>query len=136
MKAWILVPALLLSVGSAQARDVYCDARSHALPNGTERSLDWYVVNDTVRKPQLPGRTKASSGCSITFSSLGGTTRPIEIIASPKLGEAKTTLNRLDYRSKKNGEDLVTVRFHRVGRTGGLESSIVHYRIHVTDQPL
>jgi hypothetical protein len=136
MKAWILVPALLLSVGSAQARDVYCNTRDGTLPNGVERTADWYVVNSTARKPHLPGQTKASPICGITFHSGGGMYRPIELLTKPKLGQAKTTHNRLTYQSARNGEDFVSVRFYQVGRAGGLESAIVHFRIHVTDQPL
>jgi hypothetical protein len=133
---WILLPALLLGATSAQARDIYCDSKSGSLPNGTERTHDWFVVNSTVRKPQLPGQTKPSTGCYISFVSFGGMYKPPEIIAKPKLGVATTTANRIIYRSAKNGEDLVSVRFHTLGRTGAIQSAIVHYRIHVVDKPL
>jgi hypothetical protein len=135
--AWILLPALLLlSPGIAQARDIYCDVKDGNLPDGAERTADWYVVNSTVRKPHLPGQTKASPICGITFHSGGGMYRPIELLSKPKLGEAKTTYNRLTYESARNGDDLVSVRFYQAGRTGGLESATVHFRIHVVDKPL
>ena len=134
--AWILLPIFLLGGGSAHALDTYCLMKGGTLHAGTETTRDWYVVNDTVRKPQLPGQKKASIGCSISFHSIGQMYRPIEIVTKPKLGQAKTGHYRLYYRSAKNGNDLVTVRFHRVGRTGALESSVVHYRIQIIDRPL
>ncbi len=134
--AWMFLPVLLLGGGAANAAEVYCDMKGGSLPDGAERTRDWYVVNYTGRKPQLPGQTKPFEWCSVTFNSFGGMYRPIELVTEPKLGEAKTTHNRLWYRSKKNGDDLVTIRFHKLGRTGQPESALVHYRIHVTDKPL
>lgn len=136
MAAGSLAAALSLSTGSAQARDIYCDVKGGRLPDGAERTDDWYVVNSTVRKPQLPGQTKASPICGITFNSVGGMHRPIEMIAKPKLGQAQTTYNRVTYSSAKSGEDSLTIKFHHLGRTGGIQSAIVHFRIHVVDRPL
>jgi hypothetical protein len=133
---WILLPMLLLGTASARARDIYCDSKGGSLPNGTERTFDWFIVNDKVRTPQLKGATRPSSGCRISFNAVGGMHRPIEVVTRPKLGEITTTYNTLLYRSTKNGEDLVTIRYHRLGRTGGAESAVVHYRIHVVDKPL
>lgn len=132
----ILLPALLLCIGSAQAADVYCDHKGGSLPAGTERTHDWWVVSSTARKTQLPGQTKPTVGCIIYFASFGGMYRAPEIIARPKLGEASALSNGIRYRSAKTGEDMVSVRFYRGSRGGGTESSIVHYRIHVVDHPL
>jgi hypothetical protein len=131
--AWMLLPVLLLGGGVANARDIYCDVNGGGSP---DRTREWFVVNANARKPQLPGQTKPNTYCSITYSSFGGMYRPIEIVTPPKLGDVKTGHNRLFYRSVRNGEDFVAIRMHRVGRTGGLESSIFSYRIHVTDKPL
>ena len=137
MKAvWILLPAMLVVTCTAQAGDIYCFNKGGTSPAGTELTDDWYVVNSKVRKPQLPGQTKPTVGCRIDFSSVGGMYRPIEVITRPKLGDLKTSHNALFYRSDKNGEDQISVRFHRVGRTGQLESSIIHLRVHVVDKPL
>ena len=133
---WILLPALLLGGTGAQALEIYCNYNGGSLPYGTERFRDWHVVNYTVRKPQLPGQQKRLEWCSVTYQAFGGIYRSPEIVTMPKLGEAKTTANKLLYRSSKNGEDLVSVRFHYLGRTGQPESALVHYRIHVTDKPL
>jgi hypothetical protein len=134
MKAgWILLPALWLGAGAAQARDIYCDMKGFG---STDRVREWFVVNSSVRKPQLPGQTTPNPSCSISFQSLGGMYRPIEIVTKPKLGEAKTSYNRLYYRSSKSGEDFVSIRQYEVGRTGGTESSVFQYRIHVVDKPL
>ena len=133
---WILLPALLLGTASAQARDIYCDTKGGSLPAGSECTEDWYVTNYKVRKPQLPGQTTASTSCGISFESIGGMYRPIEVLTRPKLGEIRTSYNRFSYRSAKNGEDLVSIKFHRLGRTGALESSVIHFRIHVVDHPL
>jgi hypothetical protein len=124
---------LLLGSTAASARDIYCDVNGGG---STDRTREWFVVNANVRKPQLPGQTKSNPYCSVVYSSFGGMYRPIEIVTKPKLGEAKTGHNRLFYRSVRNGEDFVAIRMHRVGRTGGLESEIFSYRIHVTDKPL
>jgi hypothetical protein len=131
--AWILLPLLLLGSTAAGARDIYCDLNGGG---STDRTREWAVVNANVRKPQLPGQTRATSYCSISYESVGGMYRPIEVVTRPKLGEIKTTHNRLYYRSVRNGEDFVSIRMHRVGRTGGLESSVFSYHIRVTDRPL
>jgi hypothetical protein len=64
--------------------------------------------------------------------------RPIEIIQRPKLGQARIiNTYRVFYQSASNGDDALTVRVHWVqASTGKLQSAIVHYNIHVTDQPL
>jgi hypothetical protein len=131
--ALILLPVLLLGSTAASARDIYCDLNGGG---STDRTREWFVVNTNIRKPQLPGQTKPNPYCSVSFQSVGGMYRPIEIVTPPKLGEVKTGHNRLLYRSVRNGEDFVAIRMHRVGRTGGLESSIFSYRIHVVDKPL
>ena len=128
-----MVPILLIGGGSAQARDVYCDMRGGGSP---DRVRQWFVVNEKVRKPQLPGRKKPTIGCSVAFQSVGGMYRPIELVTRPKLGEVKIGHNRLYYRSAKNGEDFVSVRLHEVSRTGGLISNVFQYRIQVVDRPL
>ena len=134
MKAvWILAATLALSAGSAQARDIYCDMKGCGSP---DRVRDWFVVVDKVRTPQLPGSKKPSIGCSVLFSSVGGMYRPIELITRPKLGEVRTSHNRISYRSSRVGQDLVAIRLHEVGRTGALTSHIIQYRIHVVDRPL
>jgi hypothetical protein len=132
----ILLPLLLFSAATAEARDIYCNSQPGRFPAGTDFTREWYVVNSTVRKPQLPGQTKASVGCVLTFGTLSGMRRPIEILVKPMLGEAKTTINSIIYRSAKNGQDFVKVRFHWVGRAGALETSVGSYRIHVVDKPL
>ena len=131
--ATILLAILLLSGATAQARDVYCDFKGGGSP---DRVRDWFVVNSAVRKPQLPGQTKPSTGCTVVFNSVGGMYRPIELVTKPTLGEAKTGYNTLHYRSAKNGDDFVAVRMHEVGRTGSLETRLFQYRIHVVDRPL
>ena len=134
MKAtWILLPALLLGTASAQARDTYCDFKGYGSP---DRVREWFVVNEKVRTPQLPGSTKPPSGCAINMESVGGMYRPLEVVTKPKLGEFRTTYNRVYYRSFRNGEDFIAVRVHEVGRTGTLQSFILQYRIHVVDHPL
>jgi hypothetical protein len=134
--AWLLLAILLLSVGDAHAMDVYCSARGGSLPNGVDISDDWYVVNYKVRKPQLPGQTKPITSCGISFNSVGGMYRPIEVVTRPKLGELATSYNRVSYRSAKNGDDILVIRFHRLGPSGGRETSLLTLRIHVVDKPL
>jgi hypothetical protein len=138
MKAMsLLLPALLVAgISNAQAGETYCNVRGGSLSAGVEFTHDWYVVNYKVRKPQLPGQTKPSTVCGINFNSVGGMHRPIEILVRPKLGEIKTTYNSVAYRSAKNGEDFMSIRFHRLGRTGSPESSVLNLRIHVVDRPL
>src|SRR5690242_3961182 len=130
----LLLPALLAgSLSAAQARDIYCDVN---VGGSTDKVRQWTVVNSKVRKPQLPGSTKPSIGCSINFNSVGGIYRPIEIVTKPKLGEARTNYNTLFYRSAKNGEDYVAIRMNQVTRNGGTESLIFKYRITVIDRPI
>jgi ABC-type phosphate/phosphonate transport system substrate-binding protein len=64
--------------------------------------------------------------------------RPIEIIQRPKLGQVRILHTyRVFYQSPRNGDDTFAVRVHWVqATTGKLQSAIVHYNIHVTDQPL
>jgi hypothetical protein len=130
---WILLPALLLGVASAQARDTYCDFKGYGSP---DRVREWFVTNEKVRTPQLPGSSKAPSGCAISMESVGGMYRPLEVVTKPKLGEFRTTHNMVYYRSFKNGEDFIAVRVYEVGRTGTLGSHVLQYRIHVVDRPL
>ena len=130
----LALPALVLAgVSEASARDIYCDMKGGG---STDRVRDWFVVNSKARTPQMPGQTKPTTSCSITFNSVGGMHRPIEIITRPKLGEAKTSYGTLYYRSAKNGEDFLAIRMHEVTRTGGLQTLIFKYRIIVTDRPL
>ncbi len=131
--SWILLPALLLGTTVAQARDIYCDMKGGGSPN---RVRDWYVVIDKARTPQLPGSKKPSIGCGVSFSSVGGMYRPLELVTKPTLGEVKTGRNSIHYRSSKSGEDFLSIRLHEVGRTGSLTSGVFQYRIHVVDRPL
>ena len=113
--AWILLPALLLGAANAEAGKVYCDMKGGSMPDGTERTRLWMVVNSTVRKPQLPGQTKTTGYCSITYRSFGGMHRPIEIIPrrnwakrSPPITAcsiARTRMVRIWCRSACTGSD-------------------------------
>jgi hypothetical protein len=136
---WILSLLLLLISGSAWSGEIYCRGSHtiHFYPGG-EFHKTWDVVNSTVRKVQLPGRTKPTTGCSSDWNSVGGMYRPIEIIQAPKLGQARIVHTyRVFYKSAKNGQDALTIRLHWVDRhTGKLSSAVVHFDIHVTDQPL
>jgi hypothetical protein len=131
--AWVFLPALLLSTAGAQARDIYCDLNGGG---SAARTREWFVVNANARRPQLPGQTKSNPYCGVNYESIGAMYRPIEIVTKPTLGEVKTGHSRLVYRSSKSGEDFLAVRMYRVGRTGGLESAVYSYRIHVVDHPL
>lgn len=130
----LALPALVAAgVSAAQARDIYCDMKGGG---STDRVREWLVVNYKARTVQLPGQKKPSTSCSITFNSVGGIYRPIEIVTKPKLGEAKTSYGTLYYRSARSGEDFVAIRMHEVTRNGGTQSFIFKYRITVTDRPL
>jgi hypothetical protein len=126
--AWIVLPAILLAGEPARALDIYCFNKGGSLPSGAEYTHDWIITNEKARKPP--------SGCRIDFDSVGGMYRPIEILARPKSGEFKSTHNAIYYRSTTSGEDQVSVRWHRLDRTGKPESSIVHLRIKVVDGPI
>ena len=136
--AWILLPAMLLAGTPARAADLYCFNRGGTLPAGAEYTHDWIVTNEKARKPRMwQGRIqKPPSGCRIDFNSVGGMYRPIEILARPKNGEFKSTHYSVYYRSTKSGEDYLSIRFHRLGRTGSPESSVINLRIRVVDRPI
>ena len=137
--AWIVLPAILLAGEPARALDVYCFNKGGSLPSGAEYTHDWIITNEKARKPQTwleKKNNKPPSGCRIDFDSVGGMYRPIEILARPKSGEFKSTHNAIYYRSTTSGEDQVSVRWHRLDRTGKPESSIVHLRIKVVDGPI
>jgi hypothetical protein len=136
MKAgWMVLPALLLGAGTAHAAEIYCNSQGGTFPEGTNLTREWYVTAATARKPQL-GQAKATTSCSINFSTLSGMHKPIEIVAKPTLGQATTTLTKIFYKPAKTGEDSITVRFQYIGRTGRLQTSMGTYRIHVVDRPL
>jgi hypothetical protein len=136
---WIVPALLLLGSGNAWGRDIYC-AGSHTLHliEGAELQKIWRVVNSTVRRVQLPGRTKPSTGCSYSWNSVGGLYRPIEIVQRPKLGQARITRNyRINYSSAKNGEDEMMVRIYFIPKGTTRQATLtVHYHITVTDQPI
>jgi hypothetical protein len=136
--AWIVLPALLLAAGSAQSMEIYCRADHARIHDGGEYQVNWQVVNAHARRPQLPGQTKATTGCNFNWNSLGGFHRPAEILQAPKLGHARVLNNyRIFYESARNGQDAFAIRVHWIQyNSGSLQSAIVRYNVTVTDQPL
>ena len=134
----LLFVGLLVGVDAAQARDFYC--RHSGLRNiydGGEFDENWEVVNSSVRRVQMPGQTKPTTGCHISWHSVGGFYRSPEIIEGPRLGSARVVSNyRIFYQSTRNGQDRVTTRVHWLSSSGKLQSAVVRYNITVTDRPL
>jgi hypothetical protein len=136
--AWSILAAVALSAGDARALDQYCRADYVRVQDGGEYQVKWDIVNSKARRPQLPGQTRATTGCNNGWRSLGAFYRPLEIIQAPKLGRARVTGNyRLFYESARNGQDAVAIRVHWIqASTGKLQSAVVRYNITVTDHPL
>lgn len=129
----------MLLADAAQARDFYC--RHSGIRNiydGGEFDENWEVVNSSVRRAQMPGQTNPTTGCHISWRSVGGFYRPPEIIEAPRLGSARAVSNyRIFYQSARNGQDRVITRIHWINASSGkLQSAIVRYNITVTDRPL
>src|SRR5258708_13346181 len=79
----------MLLADAAQARDFYC--RHSGIRNiydGGEFDENWEVVNSSVRRVQMPGQTNPTTGCHISWRSVGGFYRPPEIIHAPPLSPA------------------------------------------------
>jgi hypothetical protein len=139
---YVLAAAVLVGMpltDAAQARDFYC--RHSGIRNiydGGEFDENWEVVNSSVRRVQMPTQTKPTTGCRISWRSVGGFYRPPEIIEVPRLGSARVVSNyRISYQSERNGQDRVTTRIHWLNASSGKpQSAIVHYNIRVTDRPL
>ena len=133
-----LVAGLLLGAEGAQAMDFYCRHPGIRIYDGGEFEENWEVVNSSARRVQLPGQTKPTTGCNISWHSIGALYRPPEIIEAPRLGSARAVSNyRIFYKSARNGQDRLTARIHwTAGSSGKIMSAIVHYNITVTDRPL
>ncbi len=124
----------MLLADASEARDFYC--RHSGIRNiydGGEFDENWEVVNSSARRVQLPAQTKPTTGCSISWHSVGAP----EIIEAPRLGSARAVSNyRIFYQSARNGQDRLTARIHWTSASSGkLQSAIVHYNITVTDRP-
>lgn len=134
----ILFVSLLVGVDAAQARDFYCrHSGLRTIYDGGEFDENWEVVNSSVRRVQMPGQTKPTSGCRINWHSVGGFYRSPEIIEGPRLGSAQAVSNyRIFYQSARNGQDRVTTRIHWLSSSGKPQSAVVRYNITVTDRPL
>jgi hypothetical protein len=134
----VLLPALLLAAGNAYGMEIYCRADNLVIYAGGEIQGNWSVVNSKARRPQLPGQTKPTTGCSYSGQSLGAIYRVPEIIQKPTLGHARVVSNyRVFYESAKSGHDVLGVRVHWVEWSSGkLQSAIIHMNINVVDQPL
>src|SRR5258708_9743349 len=97
----------MLLADAAQARDFYC--RHSGIRNiydGGEFDENWEVVNSSVRRVQMPGQTNPTTGCHISWRSVGGFYRPPEIIEAPRPCSARPVSNyRIFYQSPRNGQD-------------------------------
>jgi hypothetical protein len=134
---WIVLAALLATTEVAWSLETYCDSDSVRLYNGGHFEKKWSVTHATARRVQLPGQKEPTKWCSISFGSVGGMYRPIEIVQPPKVGQAKVTNTyRVLYQSAKPGPDELTIKVHWIGRTGALQEATVHYSIQVVDKPL
>ena len=135
---WILFVGLLVGVDAAYARDFYCrHSGLRTIHDGGEFDENWEVVNSSVRRVQMPSQTKPTTGCHISWRSVGGFYRSPEIIEGPRLGSARVVSNyRISYQSARNGQDRVTTRIHWLSSSGKPQSAIVRYNITVTDRPL
>ena len=134
----ILVVGLLLGADGAPAGEVHCRHTGIRVFDGGEFQENWEVVNSSARRVQMPGQTKATTGCNVSWQSVGAMYRLPEIIEAPRLGSARAVSNyRIFYQSARNGQDRLTIRMHWIsGSSGKLMSAIVHYNITVTDRPL
>ena len=135
---WILFVGLLVGVDAAHARDFYCrHSGLRTIHDGGEFDENWEVVNSSVRRVQMPSQTKPTTGCHISWRSVGGFYRSPEIIEGPRLGSARVVSNyRIFYQSARNGHDRVTTRVHWLSSSGKPQSAVVRYNITVTDRPL
>src|SRR5260370_10220054 len=99
----------MLLADAAQARDFYC--RHSGIRNiydGGEFDENWEVVNSSVRRVQMPGQAKPTTGCHINWRAGCGFYRPPEIIEAPRLGSARPVSNyRILYQYPLNGPDRV-----------------------------
>jgi hypothetical protein len=81
----------MLFADTAQAKDIYCrHSGIRQLHDGGEFDENWEVVNSSVRRVQMPGQSKPTTGCSIRWHSVGALYRPAEIIEVPRLGSAQS----------------------------------------------
>ena len=130
------LPAFLLMTGSAWSMEIYCRRDSLLVHDGGDYQAHWYVVNSSVRRIQIPGQARPTTGCATSWRGLGAMYRPQEIIQAPKLGHVRVVNNySISYQSAKNGEDALAVRIYWVGGSSGkLQSAIVRYSIHVSDR--
>jgi len=132
----LLLPALLLSANTAWALDTYCQSSGTHVHNGGHYEATWTVVHPKARRVQMPGQTKGTTWCSISYSSVGAMYRPIEIIKPPKNGKAMVSSTyRVSYQAAKMGPDELTIRIYWIG-TGDLRTATVRYNIQVIDRPL
>jgi hypothetical protein len=135
--ALLLLPALLLAGDPAWALEIYCDisGKGRVYPDGHFERL-WMVVHPSARKVQMPGQTKPTTSCSVSYNSVSAMYRPIEIIKAPQLGTAEV-LNtyRVVYRPSKLGSDDLVIKIFW-NRRGVLAEATVRYNIQVVDQPL
>jgi hypothetical protein len=134
----ILLVGLLLGADGTQAADVYCRHPGIRIYDGGEFQENWEVVNSSVRRVQMPAQTKPTTGCNISWHSVGAMYRPPEIVEAPRLGSARAVSNyRIFYQSARSGDDRLTIRMHWTSASSGkLQSAVVHYNITVTDRPL
>ena len=133
---WFLLPATLLMATPSLALETYCQSTGTRVHAGGSHKAQWFVVHPKGRRTQLPGQSKVTTGCSISYSSVGAMYRPIEIINAPKNGKARVSNTyRVSYTPSKLGPDELTIRIHWIDR-GTPATATVRYSIEVVDQPL
>jgi len=123
---------------SAGAMEVYCQSTPTRVHNGGHYESQWTIVHPKARRTQLPGQSKPSTTCSVSYSSVGAMYRPIEIIKAPRNGQARVVHTySVYYTPAKMGPDELTIKIYWVGQQGGdLRAATVRYSIQVVDRPL
>jgi hypothetical protein len=128
--SWSLLPPLLLMTAPAGALESYCDSSYVRVRDGGHYEAPWKVVHPKARRG-------GSTTCSLSYSSVGGMYRPIEIIKAPRNGEAHiSNTYRIVYKPSKIGPDELVIKIHWIGQTGERSAGTVRYNIQVVDRPL
>jgi|EndMetStandDraft_8_1072994.scaffolds.fasta_scaffold323423_2 hypothetical protein len=137
MKPAVLLAGTALLISSpATALETYCNSTNVRTHDRGHFEAKWWVVHPSARRTQMPGQTKPTTTCSISYASVGAMYRPIEIIKPPKNGRAEIRNTYvLAYSPTKLGPDEVTIKIYWDKR-GQLAEATVRYLIDVVDKPL
>ncbi len=136
-KALLLTLPTLALLGAAPAQaTTYCRSDGARVHDGAVVTTGWTMTSSRARFILHPSQRAPTTHCSVSWRSLGGFYRPIEILERPRLNTATSSRYQISYRALNPGLDRLVIRVHWLGLQNQPMSAVVIYNISVVDHEL